>query len=437
MHFPKDFMFGVATSAAQVEGGGFEDGRSPSIWDVYADKPGKIQDGAKPSVACDSYHLFDKDLENLKNLGVNSYRMSISWSRVMPDGIGRLNQKGVDYYKRCFEKLMEAGIAPNVTLYHWDLPQILEEKGGWVNRDSQYWFSEYADKMFRAYGDIVPYWATVNEPIATYVGYGQGWFAPGHSDRLWGNQARHNVMTASGAGVEAFRASGAKGKIGVVIDVWMRYPLTDSPEDAALAKDENEENWKFYCDRLLGHGYSEYILDKFAKEGSLPIMYDEDFRLTDLPLDFYGMNYYNTFDVGINKAAGEEGGIIQSTESHPENAGRILRTIRDMYDLKIPIIITENGTRDKPDTKTDENGIMQDDSTIKYLEATLRSIGGAIAEGVDVRGYYVWSLMDNFEWVLGNTGRVGLFHTDFDTMERTCKKSGYWYHDFIKKAQGR
>lgn len=441
MNFPKDFLFGVATAAAQVEGGGFEDGRGASIWDAFAEKPGKIAGGAKPSVACDSYHLFDVDLKNMIDMGVNSYRMSISWGRVLPEGRGQLNQKGMDYYKRCFDKLLEAGIAPNVTLYHWDLPQKLEEKGGWVNRDCPYWFAEYADKMFRAFGDTVPYWVTINEPIATYVGYGLGFFAPGHKDKAWGNQARHNVMTASGTGVEAFRASGAKGKIGVVIDIWMRSPITDSPEDIALAKDENEENWKFYTDRLLGGKYSDYILEKFYQEGTLPIMYDEDFRLTKLPIDFYGMNYYNTLKVGKTKelvASGDNGGnFYTETGSHPENIGKVLKTIKDMYKLDIPIYISENGMAAKGPEVFEADGIIHDDDRIAYLEKALASIDSVLGEGIDVRGYYLWSLMDNFEWSAGFNGKYGLLHTDFETMERKWKKSAYWYRDFIRKAQGK
>ena len=188
--FPKDFIWGVATSAGQIEGGALQDGRGKSIWDTFAEKEGKIFGGHTPSVACDSYNRFPRDLEMLKFLGVDSYRLSMSWSRVLPEGTGKLNDKGMDYYKGVFEKLLEAGIMPNVTLYHWDLPQALEDKGGWVNRDVIEWFGEYADKMFSAFGDIVPMWSTVNEPIATYVGYAWGGFAPGYRNEKWGNQAR-------------------------------------------------------------------------------------------------------------------------------------------------------------------------------------------------------------------------------------------------------
>ena len=442
MKYPKNFKFGVATSAAQIEGCGFEGGRGKSIWDVYAEKPGTVVGGLKPSVAsCDSYRLFDTDLENLKKLGVNAYRMSIAWERVMPEGIGKLNQVGIDYYKRCFEKLLAAGIAPNVTLYHWDLPQALEEKGGWRNRDSKRWFAEYADNMFRTYGDLVPNWVTLNEPIATYVGYGLGWFAPGYTNKAWGNQARHNVMTASGAAVEAFRASGAKGEIGVVIDIWKRIPMTDAPEDIALAKDEDEENWKFYTDRLLGSGYSSYILEKFEKEGTLMQMEDEDFRLTNLPIDFYGMNYYNTIPVSTRKEIvqdAENGGNFAEDRqvSNPGGLYDILKMIRDMYQLKIPFYISENGFGHEGDEIIDpEDGMIHDNYRIEYLTKALGAVEKLISEGVDVRGYYLWTLMDNWEWSAGHKYKYGLLHTNFETMERTWKKSAYWYRDYIAKSK--
>ena len=440
MLYPRGFQFGVATASAQVEGCGLDGGRGLSIWDTFAMKTGAVTGGATPGKnACDSYRLFDVDLWNMMDLGVNAYRMSIAWSRVMPQGTGQLNQAGVDYYKRCFEKLLKAGIAPNVTLYHWDLPQALEDRGGWVNRDSPYWYQEYADHMFRLFGDIVPAWVTVNEPIATYVGYGLGFFAPGYTNKRWGNQARHNVMTASGAGVEAFRASGAKGQIGAVIDIWKRLPMTQDPEDIALAHDEDEENWKFYADRLLGTGYSQYILDKFAREGTLMDMKDEDFRLTNLPIDFYGMNYYNTVPVTANKervrAAG--GNFAEDRSAfHPESLSTVLKMIIDQYHLSIPVYVTENGFGHQgEETVNPATGMVEDDYRIEYLKAALASVESLIRDGVDVRGYYLWTLMDNFEWSAGNTFKYGLLRTDFETMRRTWKKSAYWYRDYIRAAR--
>ena len=349
MAFPENFLWGCATSAAQVEGAPFEDGKTPSIWDVMAQKPGKIFNGQTPANACDSYHRFDRNLKNLCDLGVNAYRMSIAWARVLPQGVGQLNQKGMDYYKRAFDALLSHGIMPNVTLYHWDLPQALEDRGGWVNRDSIEWFGEYADKMFTAFGDIVPMWSTINEPIATYVGYACGGFAPGYTNEKWGNQARHNILVAHGKGVEAFRSHHLNSKIGVVIDIWKRHALTDAPEDIAMMVNQDERNWKFYCDPILAGHYSDYILEHLAAEGTLMHMEPDDFRLTAQPLDYFGLNVYNRVPVTANQQVAmdfSQGGnfLNNRTEYYPKAVYDAIHLLHDLYGIKIPIYITENGT---------------------------------------------------------------------------------------------
>ncbi len=445
MPFPKNFIFGTATSAGQVEGGAFDDGRTASIWDKFATIPGKIHNGNTPSVACDSYHRFDEDVKNLKELGVDSYRMSISWSRVLPNGTGELNQKGVDYYKRCFDSLLEAGIAPNVTLYHWDLPQVLEDKGGWKNRDVIGWFEEYAEKMFRIYGDIIPMWSTINEPIATYVGYAHGGFAPGHTVEQWGNMARHNILVSHGAAARAFKSSGAVGKIGVVIDIWKRHALTDSPEDKALVMAEDENNWKFYTDPIFAGRYSDFIIDKMTREGTMPEIMDGDFQLTSTPIDYYGLNVYNRVPVTTSKQAQmdfSQGGnfLNNHTEYYPKAVYDAIHLMHELYDLKIPIYVTENGTyfigEEPVDPKT---GMICDDDRIKYVQGFLEWTEKAIDEGFDVRGYYLWSLMDNFEWSAAYNYKFGIIHTDFNSEDckRTWKKSAYWYRDFIRKVKNK
>lgn len=436
--YPKDFIWGLATSAGQVEGGAADDGRTPSIWDVFATKPGKIFNSETPAVACDSYHRFDRDVDMLKYIGVNSYRMSISWSRVLPDGTGKLNPKGVDYYRRCFEKLLENGITPNVTLYHWDLPQAIEDRGGWVNRDSIEWFGEYADKMFKCYGDIVPMWSTINEPIATYVGYALGGFAPGHTNEAWGNQARHNILVAHGKAVEAFRANNIKdSKIGVVIDIWKRFAITDSAEDAALVIDEDERNWKFYCDPILAGKYSDYIIDKLTKEGTLMEMKPSDFELTSLPIDFFGLNVYNRVPVSVNRQAQadfSQGGnfLNNKTEYYPEALYEAVKLLHDLYHIKVPIYITENGTYSIGNEAIGPDGIVEDNDRIKYVSGFLKSLERALADGYDIRGYYLWSLMDNFEWSAGSHFKFGVTQVDKDTMELKPKKSALFYRDYIK-----
>ena len=442
MSFKSDFIFGLATSAGQIEGGANDDGRGESIWDVFASKPGKIHNGTTPAVACGSYHKFERDLQNLKFTGVDSYRMSISWSRVLPDGKGQLNQAGVDYYKRCFDALLEAGIKPNVTLYHWDLPQALEDKNGWVNRDTIKYFAEYADKMFSLYGDIVPLWATVNEPIATYVGYALGGFAPGRVNEKEGNQARHNILVAHGAAVDAFRASDAVGDIGIVIDIWKRHAITDSDEDKALVIDEDERNWKFYTDPVLGGGYSDYILTHLQNEGTLMDIYDGDLDLMHRPIDFYGLNVYNRVPVSKNsKAAADfsQGGnfLNNKTEYYPKAIYDAIHLVHDLYKLQIPIYITENGTYSVGEEKRGKDGMIEDDDRIKYISGFLSWLEKALDEGFDVRGYYLWSLMDNFEWTAGFNYKFGIFETDFDTLVCRPKKSALWYKDFIKKVKGK
>ncbi len=441
MPFTKDFLWGVATSAGQIEGGALDDGRTPSVWDTFAQKPGKIRGGDTPAIACDSYHRFDRDLQNLIALGVNTYRMSISWSRVIPNGVGSLNQKGLDYYKRCFELLNRNGIAPNVTLYHWDLPQVLEDRGGWVNRDSIEWFGEYADKMFRAFSDVVPMWSTINEPIATYVGYAHGGFAPGHTNEAWGNQARHNILVAHGKGVEAFRALSPKtSRIGVVIDVWKRHALTDSQADHALMVDEDERNWKFYCDPILAGHYSDYILEHLEREETLMKMEPHDFELTSLPLDFFGLNVYNRVVVSADQKAlmdFTQGGNFMNNhaEYYPKAVYDAIRLLHELYDIQCPIYITENGTYWDGEEPIGEDGFIHDEDRIRYVSGFIHWIEKAIEDGFDIRGYYLWSLMDNFEWSAGTSSKFGITKTDYKTGKTAWKQSAYFYRDLIRKAR--
>lgn len=436
MAFPENFLWGCATSAAQVEGAPFEDGKTPSIWDVMAQKPGKIFNGQTPANACDSYHRFDRDLKNLCDLGANAYRMSIAWARVLPQGVGQLNQKGLDYYKRAFDALLSHGIMPNVTLYHWDLPQALEDRGGWVNRDSIEWFGEYADKMFTAFGDIVPMWSTINEPIATYVGYACGGFAPGYTNEKWGNQARHNILVAHGKGVEAFRSHHLNSKIGVVIDIWKRHALTDAPEDIAMMVDQDERNWKFYCDPILAGHYSDYILEHLAAEGTLMHMEPDDFRLTAQPLDYFGLNVYNRVPVTANQQVAmdfSQGGnfLNNRTEYYPKAVYDAIHLLHDLYGIKIPIYITENGTYFEGTEPVGADGMIHDDDRIRYIAGFLEWLEKAIDEGFDVRGYFLWSLMDNFEWSAGTNFKFGILSTDPKTFDTRWKKSAYFYRDFI------
>ena len=435
MSYPNDFLWGVSTAAAQIEGGAADDGRSPSIWDKFAAEK-KVMNADRFPTACDSYHRFSRDLENLKALGVNSYRMSVSWSRVLPEGTGRLNEKGVGYYRRAFESLLEAGIKPNVTLYHWDLPQCLEERGGWANRDCIEWFGEYSEKMFRLYSDIVPYFATVNEPIATYVGYAKGRFAPGHRDEKLGNQARHNLLVAHGRAVEAFRASASpSSKIGIVIDVWKRYPKIPTEKNMEAVRDEDERNWKFYTDPVLGKGYSDYILSALSREGTLMEIGERDYSLMRQKLDFFGLNVYNRVLVDKDKSAKKrllQGGNIQEAAGgvYHKAVYDVVKMLRGMYDLRIPILITENGKGNYV-FEPRLGKTVRDNGRIEYLKGFLHWMEKANDEGLNIAGYYAWSLMDNIEWSAGTMVKYGLIRTNFRTFETAWKKSAYFYRDYI------
>lgn len=441
MGFSKDFLFGVATSAAQIEGEAQEDGRGLSIWGVFSRIPGKIADNKTPEIACDHYHLFKDDVKLMRELGVNSYRFSISWSRVLPEGTGQINQKGLDFYKRLVDELNKNDIVPNATLYHWDLPYELECRGGFLNRDVVEWFGEYAELMFRELGDCVPLWATVNEPIATYVGYAKGGFAPGRKLERFGRTANHNILLAHARGVEAFRSINPKNaKIGIVVDIWHQHPANpENPADIQAAEDGNERTYRSYLDPIFKGEYSRYLLDCMEKEGSMPDIRPGDMKRISAPIDFFGLNCYNRVVTSADDTKPETveqtGGnfLDNGTEFYPKAVYDAIKMMHERYGIKIPIYITENGTYNCNEEIVD--GKIHDADRIKYVEGFLKWIEKAIDEGYDVRSYYLWSLMDNFEWSAGNSFRFGITHTDFNTQKRIWKDSAYWYSDFIKNAK--
>lgn len=438
--FPKDFLWGVATAAAQIEGAALKDGRGLSIWDVFAKIPGKIINGDTPEVACNHYELYKEDIKLMKEIGIKSYRFSTSWSRILPEGRGQINDKGLDFYKRLVDELLKNDIVPNLTLYHWDLPYELENQGGWLNRDTSKWFGEYAEVVFKELGDKVPMFSTINEPIATYVGYALGCFAPGRKLDRFGKQANHNILLAHGEGVKAFRAVNPKdSKIGIVIDIWNRHPARpDNEEDIAIAKRDNEESYLFYMNPILKGKYSDYILDKMQSDGTMPKIKDGDLELIRNPIDFFGCNCYNRVVVSseadaITKEIEQCGGNFQESgqEYYPKSVYDAINILKNDFKLKIPIYITENGTYSTNET-IEADGHIHDEHRIKYVQGFLEWIHKAISEGVDIRGYYLWTLYDNFEWSAGYTYRFGIVHNDFNTQKRTLKDSAYWYRDVIR-----
>lgn len=442
IQFPAGFDFGVATSAFQIEGAWNEDGKGPSIWDTFGHTPGKVAGDVAGDRGVDHYRRYKEDVALMKEIGVTSYRFSLSWSRLIPEGTGRVNQRGVDFYSRLIDELLAAGIAPNVTLYHWDLPQRLEDKGGWINRDVIEAFADYAGTAFRAYGDRVQRWATLNEPISIWVGYSMGVFAPGRSDEKTARQALHHALVAHGRGVEAFRQSGQKGEIGVVFDIWQRHPATDAPADRAVADRDEDDGFRFFLDPVLRGDYSPRIRERLAVRGTMPEVREGDLELINTPIDFLGLNVYSRVVVSAEHynpkwwVADDKhpGGnfLDNGMEYYPKSVYDAVRMVKDQYGYSGPIFITENGAADGPNV-TDP---LDDQERISYVSGFLEWIARAIGEGADVRGYYLWSLLDNYEWAAAYTQKFGIVHVNLETMQRTPKASARWYRDFIASVRG-
>ncbi len=441
LRFPPGFTFGVATSAFQIEGAWNEDGKGPSIWDTFSQTPGNVWRDIPGNTAVDHYHRFRDDVAMMRDLGIESYRFSLSWPRLLPEGVGSVNQKGVDFYHRLLDSLDDAGITPNVTLYHWDLPQALEDRGGWLNRDVADWFGEYAALAFREFGDRVPLWSTLNEPIALWVGYAMGVFAPGGRDARDGKQAMHNALRAHGSAVRAFREAGSPGEIGVVLDIWQRHPATDAPEDNAIAERDEDDSFRFFLNGLLDGTYGERILTRLAATETMPDIAPDDATLIAEPIDFLGLNVYSRVVVSSDNynpkwwVAGDAhpGGnfLDNGMEFYPKSVYDAIAMVREEYGFDRPIYITENGVADSHGDSI--QGPIHDEERIRYVAGFLEWIARAIEEGADVRGYYLWSLLDNYEWAAGFSQRFGIVHVDSDTLVRTPKASADWYRDVIAR----
>lgn len=428
----KDFLWGVSTAAGQIEGSVLEDGRGLSIWDAFCRIPGSIRNNDTTDVACSSYKLWKEDVKLLKDLGVNSYRYSISWSRVLPDGKGKVNQAGLDYYKRLTDTLLNEGIAPNITLYHWDLPYALHKLGGWLNRDVADWFADYAELIFKEIPDAYMF-STHNEPIATYVGYARGVFAPGFAVEQYGRQANHNLLLSHGKAVERFRASNNKAKIGIVIDVWNRVPLCpENEDDVRYAKEQNALAHGNYLSPIFSGKYNDIYLSYLEKNNIKLQAEEKDFELISAPLDFFGLNCYNRIVVSasganVRQTLTQNGGnfLQNGQEYYPDAIYDTVKIIRKDFNVNLPIYITENGVGFQNEQEVD--GIVSDDERIKYLTASFNSIKRLTDEGEDVRGYYLWSLLDNFEWTAGYSTKYGIH-----TIDRKPKKSALFYKEHIK-----
>jgi beta-glucosidase len=450
---PHTFTLGVAAAAFQIEGGLAAGGRGPSGWDAFVEKPGAIWDGHSPAVACDHYNRSAEDVTLMRELGVDSYRFSLSWPRIQPDGRGSFNGEGLDFYDRLIDQLLEAGISPMATLYHWDTPLPLEHGGGWMNRVTAERFADYAAAAGRRFGDRVDQWVTLNEPASVVLnGYALGVHAPGRYLLFDAFPAVHHQLLAHGLATQALRAEGVRGGIGVTNLHSPVRPASGRITDRAAAKVFDLMLNRIYADPILLGRYPFSL--RLAKPWlrSLPRISDADLRTIHQPVDFYGVNYYQPVKV----AAGQDGGESLAVPAEamvripahqvpfneyrttgfgwpvaPEHLGILLRELKDRYrDALPPLYITESGASfPEPEHVT---GPIDDHQRIDYLAGHLHhaleaTAPGGIAEDVDLRGYYVWTLMDNFEWAAGYSQRFGLVHVDFDTLERTPKKSFYWY----------
>lgn len=433
---PPGFVLGVATSAYQIEGAWNVDGRGPSIWDTFSQTPGNILGDVPGDAGAGHYDRMPEDVELIDWLGVDSYRFSLSWSRLLPEGTGLINRAGIDFYRRLLDRLRERGIAPTITLYHWDLPQALEDRGGWLNRDVQHWFGEYASLAFSEFGEYQPRWATLNEPIANWVGYGLGSFAPGHTDPAGGRAAMHHALLAHGQAVQEFRAAGSPGEIGIVVDVWRRTARQATPPLLELVREEEADSFETFLNPLFLGGYSDYQLRRWERLGTLPRIDDGDMTLIGQPMDYFGLNVYNrvyvdgepTSDTAPDFVGGnflDSGHYYDATVAYD-----VLTMLRDDYALDIPIYVTENGTANCSEDLVD--GRVHDVDRIAYVRDFLMQILRAAEDGVDVRGYYVWSLLDNYEWSLGYAHRYGIIHVDFDSFERIPKDSARWYREVVR-----
>ena len=439
--FPKGFLWGTATAAYQVEGAVREGGRGESIWDRFCRVPGATADGETGDIACDHFHRWHDDIENMRDLGLNSYRFSISWPRIFPQGKGQKNSKGRDFYSSLVDALLEARIQPVVTLYHWDLPQTLEDAGGWTSRDTASWFAEYAACMFNCLGDRVKLWMTLNEPqCAAFLGYGEGVHAPGKRDQGAAIQSSHVLLHAHALAVQAYRqVSPSHGRIGIAIDVHPMYPYSDgvSDQEAAHVADGRTNRW--FLDPVMKGTYPEDILGLYTRHRVAPRVEPGDLDLLKAnPVDFLGLNYYfpqrpyasdaGGF-LGFQCAEGKGWPVTEmGWEVYPEGLFDILAQVRRDYDDPV-LMISENGAAYE-DTRV-VDGLVQDDDRIEYLASHLSEARKAIQNGVKLEGYFLWSLMDNFEWSFGFSRRFGITHVDFHTQARTWKKSAGWYRDVI------
>ncbi|MEU5904704.1 GH1 family beta-glucosidase [Micromonospora sp. NPDC047527] len=451
--FPPGFLWGAATAAYQIEGAATEDGRGPSIWDTFSHTPGRTVNGHTGDVACDHYHRLDPDVALMAELGLKSYRFSVSWPRVQPGGSGPANAAGLDFYRRLVDNLLANGIEPWLTLYHWDLPQPLEDAGGWPARDTAARFADYATLVADALGDRVRYWTTLNEPwCSAFLGYGSGVHAPGRTDGADAVRAGHHLMLGHGLAVQALRAARPTAELGVTVNLYPVDPASDAPGDVDAARRIDGLANRFFLDPLLKGAYPEDLVADLAGVTDFGHVHDGDLATISSPLDVVGVNYYSRHVVAA-PIEGEQPekywrapscwpgsedvrfvtrGFPVTDMNWEIDAPGLLETLRRVHEeyTDLPLYVTENGSA-FVDTVVD--GEVDDVDRLAYFDAHLRASHAAIEAGVPLRGYFAWSLMDNFEWAWGYTKRFGMIHVDYDSQVRIPKSSARWYAEVIRR----
>lgn len=439
--FPDGFMWGASASSFQIEGAWNEDGKGESVWDRFCHVPGNILNGDTGDIACDYYHRYAGDAKLMRELGLHTQRISISWPRIYPDGTGEINQKGLDFYRRAVDAMLENGVKPFIMLYHWDLPQKLQNRGGWLNRDTAWYLAEMSERIYELFPEEVPYWGTILEPqINAYHGYWDGKHAPGMRDFSSALLAGHNLLRAHGLMVQAFRESGTKGKIGITNYLPNHYALSGSEEDMA-ARERWDGVWnRWFLDAIYKGKYPEDMVQWYTQMGVvLPEIEPGDMDVISTPTDFFGLNYYYSYFIG----AGDDRWPIMVKSVKPEDReytamnwpvcpdGFHDTILRCWEDYGKEIIVTENGAA-YPDV-IGADGKIHDEERISYLRRHIEAMHRAMQDGAKVLGYMVWSSFDNFEWALGYERRFGLIHVDYETQERRVKDSGRWYAGVIAR----
>ncbi len=447
MNFPEEFLWGTATAAYQVEGAVNEDGRGASIWDTFSHTPGKVLHGDTGDIACDQYHRLEEDLDLMADLGIKAYRFSVAWPRIQPEGSGPVNQRGLDHYRRLVQGLRERGIEPALTLYHWDLPQALEDRGGWTVRETSERFAEYARVVYEALGDSVRFWITLNEPwVSAWMGYGTGVHAPGERDTSKALAATHHLLLGHGLALENLRSK-ESNQLGITLNLSPVRPATDDPADAGAARRVDGNANRLYLDPIFRGSYPEDVLEHYADASGF--VRNGDLEKISQPIDFLGVNYYMRHTVvegtrgsdlttamrfsNLGAATVLPPGVETTAMGWPVEPDGLIELLLRLHDeyTRVPIYITENGAAFYD--YVDPEGGVDDEERVAFLDTHFRAAHAAIERGVDLRGYMVWSLLDNFEWAEGYSKRFGLVFVDYGTQKRIPKMSARWYKEVIER----